>query len=141
MTSKSWGWFIIIQLFVVNAITLPWFFHEFPEDWTTVMVRYVYFLLGWGIIVVGIFWWVKTRQEERWQKPKDEWRVIPEFPGYSINRSGDVIHEDNYTVMPSSNTSNVVWYELYKDDEWYWRSREALLIDAFEGLVGRRFTK
>jgi hypothetical protein len=141
MTSKSWGWFIIIQLFVVNAITLPWFFHEFPEDWTTVMVRYVYFLLGWGIIAVGIFWWLKTRQEERWKTPVDDWRSIPEFPDYDISQDGDVRNWDGNLVMPTSIEGRIVWYELLKSDEYHWRSREALLIDAFNGLVGRRFNK
>jgi hypothetical protein len=141
MTSKSWGWFIIIQLFVVNAITLPWFFHAFPDDWTTVMVRYVYFLLGWGIIIMAIFWRLKTRQEERWQKPKEAWRSIPEFPDYDISQDGDVRNWDGNLVMPTSIEGRIVWYELLKSDEYHWRSREALLIDAFDGLVGRRFNK
>jgi len=142
MTSRNWFWFVVIQLFVVNVITLPWFFRPIPQDTGQVVIRSMYLAAGWFVILGGIISMLKRWREERWRTPRhlsvpadDEWRVIPDFPAYQINRAGEVWLLDEDFQIPSMRGTGGLeldWYEMYDSNgDPHLRSKAGLIMEAF----------
>lgn len=149
MTSKGWFLFVVIQLFIVNGMTLPWFFSGVPHDTGTVIVRSVYIAAGWLVIFMGIIMSLRCRKQEkagrRFRKMPDEdsdplfdlneWRTIPSFPDYEVNRKGEVwFVEEGYMLTPRRGQGQD-WYDMYTDEGrcHHLKPSTSLIEEAFTG--------
>jgi hypothetical protein len=68
----------------------------------------------------------------------EEWRVIPEFPDYQINRCGEVLNQRGWMLTPQKtrkykpNHSRLAkWIQLTRKRKCYARSLDILVQSAF----------
>lgn len=62
----------------------------------------------------------------------DEWKLIPEFPGYLVSRDGRVRNQDSGRILVlTSNQNNVTQVGLMKNSVQHKRGVALLVADAF----------
>lgn len=63
---------------------------------------------------------------------KEQWRSIPDFPGYAISHFGNVLHENYDRIMtPMVNQQGVVYVGMYREGKQHRRGVALLVANAF----------
>jgi len=105
-----------------------------------VVIRAVYLAAGWFVILGGVVLMLKRWREERWRTPRhlsvpsdDEWRILPSYPDYQINRAGEVWDTEQGYMLTPRRGGGYDWYDLYTEEgrRHHLRDKDGLIMEAF----------